>query len=261
MNLFTLRGKLPAKKKTLIEISGLILLAVIWWAVVATGLVRERILPSPIAVFLSYGELFTEGHLINNLLFSLSLNFLGYLEAIAISLPIGFLIGLLPVFRGLFERPVTALRYLPLSATIGLFILWFGIYTNMKIQFLTLGIIVYLLPVVIQRIDEVNQIYVDTVKTLGATKWQTIRSVFIPDVISRVSDDIRVLVAISWTYIIMAEVVNMSQGGIGALAYMSSRQARPDKVFAILLVIILIGFIQDKLFVLLDKWVFRHKYV
>lgn len=184
---------------------------------------------------------------------------MGYIEAVLICIPVGFLIGLFPLFRGLFHRNIDALRYIPLTAVTGLFIAWFGIENNMKIQFLAFGIIVYLLPVVVQRIDEVQKVYIHTVYTLGASSWQTIRTVFLPSVLSKISDDIRVLVAISWTYIIVAELVNKS-GGIGAMAYTAARQSRIDKVFAILLVIIFIGFLQDRLFVFLDKRLFPYKY-
>ena len=112
---------------------------------------------------------------------------------------------------------------------------------------------------VVQRVREVEEVYVQTAYTLGASKWQQIRTVFIPAVLSRVSDDVRVLVAISWTYIIVAELVNANSGGIGALAFKSARQSSIDKVFALLLVIIIIGFIQDKLFLLLDRILFPYK--
>ena len=72
-------------------------------------------------------------------------------------------------------------------------------------------------------------------------------------------DDIRVITAISWTYIIIAELLNR-QGGIGSLAYIKARQGQMEKVFAILIVIVLIGFLQDKLFVFIDKKLFPHKY-
>jgi NitT/TauT family transport system permease protein len=244
-----------------IELFGILGILIVWYGLVATNIIQSRILPSPITVFTSFGELIAGDHLFKNLGVSLGLNLLGYIEAVAIAIPLGFCIGLFPIFRGLFERPISAIRGLPLSAVLGLFILWFGISTNMKVQFLTLGVLVYLLPVVVQRIDEVKQIYVDTVKTLGANRWQTIRKVFIPDVLSRVSDDIRVLLPIAWTYIIMAEVINKSEGGIGALAYTAGRQSRPDKVFAILAMIILVVFLQDKLFLFLDRKFFKHKYV
>ncbi len=260
MNFFSLRGSLPSRTKTLVEIGGAMLFLIIWWALVYFGVVRSSILPSPIRVLTSFPELHFDDALIRNTLYSIKLNVLGYIEAVAIALPLGFLIGLFPLFRGLFERYITALRYLPLTAVIGLFILWFGIGINMKVQFLTLGILVYLLPVAVQRIDDVQKVYIDTVKTLGATKWQTIRFVFMPDVVSRISDDIRVLVAISWTYIIIAEVINKQEGGVGALIYTAARQSRVDKVFAVLLVIILVGFLQDKLMFALDRQLFPHKY-
>jgi len=259
--LFALRGELPPRTKTVIELTGLAAILLIWFTVVKTGLVPSRMLPSPDAVIISYGELFGQDHLVRNLLFSLMINVLGYIEAVVIAIPLGYLIGLLPIPRALCERWVTAGRFLPLSALVGIFILWFGMYTNMKVQFLTLGIVVYLLPMVILRIDNVDQIYVDTVKTLGASKWQTVKTVFIPMAMSKISEDIRVIVAISWTYIIIAEVVNRTQGGIGALCYSSSRAARPDKVFAILALIILVGIVQDKVFGFLDKLFFKHKYV
>jgi NitT/TauT family transport system permease protein len=261
VDLFALRGKLPPKTRLFIEFVGLVIILLAWWAAVATGLVSGRLLPSPISVVTSFAELVGQDHLVRNLLFSLMLNILGYIEAVLIALPIGFLVGLQPIPRALTERYITAGRFLPLSAVVGLFILWFGMYTNMKVQFLALGIIVYLLPMVIQRIDDVDQIFVDTVKTLGANKWQTVTSVFIPGALSKISDDIRVIVAISWTYIIIAEVVNKTQGGIGALCYTVSRAARPDKVFAILALIIMVGIVQDKLYMFLDKHILKHKYV
>jgi NitT/TauT family transport system permease protein len=160
----------------------------------------------------------------------------------------------------MFKKVLDALRFIPLTAVTGLFIVWFGIETNMKIQFLAFGIMVYLIPTVVQRIGETQEVFVQTAFTLGANKWQIIKHVFIPDVLSKISDDARILTAISWTYIIVAELVNKTDG-IGSLAFTAARQSRIDKVFAILVVIALIGFIQDKLFVLLDKQIFPFKHI
>lgn len=217
------------------------------------------LLPPPDKVVTSYPDLIEKDELFKNTLRSVWLNLQGYFWAIFISVPLGFLIGLLPLFRGLFSKQVDALRYLPLTALTGLFIIWFGIEDQMKIAFLAFGIIVYLLPVVVQRIDEVKDVYLKTAFTLGANNWQTIRSVYIPSVMSKLMDDIRVLTAISWTYIIIAELLNR-QGGIGSLIYIKARQGQIEKVFAVLIIIILIGFLQDRIFVYLDKRLFPHKY-
>lgn len=257
--LFELRGNLSKQTGLYIEIIGFCCLLIIWYLLPTLNLISNSILPSPVDVLKSFKELHFEDGLIRNLGYSIYLNLTGYVEAVMIAIPLGFIIGLFPLFRKLSERYVSAVRYLPLTAMTGIFIAWFGIYDNMKIQFLTFGIIVYLLPVVIQRIDEVQDVYIQTVQTLGASKLQIIINVFIPAVISKLSDDIRVLVAISWTYIIIAELLNKT-GGIGAMAYMASRQSRIDKVYAILFIIMFIGFLQDKLFTYLDKIIFPYKY-
>lgn len=259
--LFTLRGELPKKVSLTIEILGFFLILIIWTIIAGLGLLPAALLPSPLQVLSSIPQLHFEDALIRELLFSIKINVMGYFEAILISIPLGFTIGLFPLFRDMFRRYIDAVRFLPLTALTGLFIAWFGISTTMKVQFLAFGISVYLLPVIIQRIYEVDKVYCDTLYTLGANKWQIIKHVFIPDVFSKVIDDIRVLVAISWTYIIVAELLNKSEGGIGSLAYNSARQGRIDKVFAILIVIVIVGFIQDKLVSWSALILFPHKRV
>ncbi|MEZ5008588.1 MAG: ABC transporter permease subunit [Chitinophagales bacterium] len=262
MSLFKLKGTLNAQTKVILSILGFGILFLIWF-VLTVGqdpLISGAILPKPWAVLLSVGEMFRENQLMTNITKSIGLNLAGYLEAVLIAIPFGFLIGLFPFFRGTFQRQVDALRFVPLTAVTGLFIIWFGINIGMKVHFLAFGIFIYLLPIVVQRIDEIDDVYYKTVYTLGASNWQVIKSVYIPAVIARLSDDIRVLTAISWTYIIIAESLG-NQGGIGALIWRAGlRQGRSDKVFALLIIIILIGFLQDKLFLYLDKEFFPHKY-
>jgi len=215
-------------------------------------------LPPPIRVAKSYQSLIKEDKLFSNALQSIWINVQGYVWAVLICIPLGFAIGLFPLFRGLFSKQIDAIRYLPLSALVGLFVAWFGIDSQMKVAFLAFGIIVYLLPVIVQRIYEVQDVYLKTVFTLNANNWQTIKSVYLPSVMSKVMDDMRVLTAISWTYIIIAELINR-QGGIGSLIFIKARQGRLDKVFAILIVIVIIGFLQDQVFKLLDRTLFPHK--
>ena len=257
-NLFEIRGEFSDKQTQLFSVIGVAFLLLMWQAI--TTIVASPNTPTPLKVLTSFKELHFEDALVRNLGYSIKLNLLGYFKAILFAVPVGFLIGLFPITKALFNKPIDALRFIPLTAVTGLFIVWFGIENTMKVNFLAFGIIVYLLPIVIQRIGEVEPVYHQTVKTLGATRWQTIRSVYIPAVLAKVFDDIRVLVAISWTYIIVAELINKS-GGIGALAYTSARQSRIDKVFAVLLVIVVVGFLQDLLMKKIDKLVFPYKYL
>ena len=252
-----------ATQKLIFGLLGLGLVLLIWIALTAGAnpVLKPVVLPSPLSVLYAFPELLRENNLIRNMGFSIGLNLSGYLEAILITIPIGFFIGLVKYSRWGFQWQVDALRYVPLTALTLLFIVWFGIETDMKVHFLAFGIIIYMLPVMVQRIDEVDDVYLKTVHTLGATDWQVLKSVFFPSVVSRLSDDIRVLTAISWTYIIVAESINSNQGGLGTLIYaVGQRQVRSDKIFALLIIIMAIGVIQDKIFVRLDKQLFPYKY-
>ncbi len=217
------------------------------------------LLPRPDQTLFAYGPLFSKDKLVSNTLHSFWLNLQGYFWAILIALPIGMVLSLFPVIRSMFARQIDALRYLPLSALTGLFIIWFGLGDSMKIAFLAVGIIVYLIPVVMQRIQEVEDTMVQTAFTMGATPWQQIKKVFFPASLSYLMDDIRVLTAISWTYIIIAELLN-KETGIGSLIYTKARLGQTDRVFAILIVITLIGLCQDQLFKLIDRIINPHKY-
>ena len=77
---------------------------------------------------------------------------------------------------------------------------------------------------------------------------------------SRLLDDIRVLTAVSWTYIIVAEYINKDGGGLGALIYIKRRLQQVPDMFAIILVIVLIGFLQDRIFVYVGKRLFPHRH-
>jgi NitT/TauT family transport system permease protein len=258
---FELRGRLPQRTKTIVGIAGTMIMLIAWAAITEGGVIPKSILPSPVKVLTSFGELHYNDALVRNAAFSLLLNSLGLIEAIAFALPLGFIIGLFPVFRTMTGGYITAGRFIPLTAVVGVFIAWFGIETNMKVQFLAFSIFLFLLPVVVQKVDEVEEVYVQAVTTLGASKWQTVRLVFMPAVISRVFDSIRVLAALSWTYIVVAEMVNANGGGVGALSYIAARQSRIDKVFAILLTIVFIGFVQDRVLLHCDRILFPYKYL
>ncbi len=260
--MFKLRGPISPLQSMIFGILGFLSI-LLFWVLLTVGnapVMPPSILPAPFKVFSAFGEMFVENDLIRNICLSLGFNFGGYIKALLISIPIGFCIGLFPILRASYQRPVDGIRFIPITAITGLFIVAFGIGSGMKINFLAFGIMIYLIPIIIQRVDEVKDVYLKTVYTIGANAWDTIITVYIPSVLSKLSDDIRVLTAISWTYIIVAEGI-ANQGGLGSLIFfIGKRQGRPDKVFAILLLFILIGIIQDRLFVLLDRKFFPFKY-
>ncbi len=256
--LVDIRRDLTNDENFIIATCGFIAIVAVWQLIITLSNIPQQLFPSPISVMASFQELIGRDNLVHSLFYSLKLNSFGYIEAVCVSLPLGYFIGLFPISREAMRKPLDTMRFLPLPAMTGLFIAWFGIEDNMKIQFLAFSIAAYLVPVVVQRIQEVPEVYVETIKTLSNSRWAVIRTVFIPAGIEAIYEDIRVLVAISWTYIMVAELVNKTDG-LGALIYLAARQGRTDKVFAILLVITLIGLIQDRLFKFFGSILFSYK--
>lgn len=257
--LFALRGEVSTKTKTLLNFLGFALIILFWQAGVTIFKVSPAVLPSPLAILKSFRELWYDDKMFLEIYASVKLNMLGYIEAIAICLPLAYIIALIPLLNHLSSKMLDSIRYLPLSALLGLFIAWFGIGTDMKIHFLAFSIFVYLLPTCVDRVLKVDKVYEQTAYTLGASKWQLLKSVFFPASIRFISDDIRILNAISWTYIIIAEMVNKTNG-IGSAMFLTSRLSRIDKIFAWLIIIIIIGYLQDVIFKLIDKLLFPSKY-
>ncbi len=258
---FELRGQLPKTRRIQIGLIGLAGIILLWWLAVTLKIFNPKIVPTPFAIIGCLPELVTRDQMFRHLGLTIFMNGMSWIEGALIALPIGFLIGLFPILNALFGSYIQATRYIPLTATIVLFMAAFGIYMFMKVQFLTFAILVYLITAVVFRIQETPQVYVDAVKTLGANRWQIIKTVFIPQVLSRVSTDFINIVAISWTYAIYVELINKQEGGMGALIYnLYFRQSETEKLYALILVMVAIGFLFDQLFRLIDRKAFPFKY-
>jgi len=153
---------------------------------------------------------------------------------------------------------VAPLRYMPISAFINVLILWFGIYDGEKIAFLFLGVFVFLLPVVVSAIRQVPEELVQTAMTLGASKWQVIRTVLIPAALPDIFDSFRVMNAILWTYVILAETVNPGQS-LGYMVELARTHQKASWSFAGLIVIGGIGLITDQVIRMISAFLFRWK--
>lgn len=262
--LFKFGGELSAKKAALTGIIGGIVLLFIWFLITQFGLISPKILPNPIDVLAAFPRLISEKNLLGNTGYTIGLNLLGYVYALIIAIPCGFLIGIFPILRSMFQKPFEAIRFLPLPVTSGIFVTIFGLGFDMKASFLALGILIYILPVVTQRVLDLqnpnnvkDNVYLQTASTIGMTNWQKFRYVYWPYVMEKVYSDIRSLVAISYTYVTIAENIN-KEGGIGACINTMTRQSDMSSVYALLFLIIIIGITQDLIFKKFDPIIFKH---
>lgn len=257
-------GEISPKERTIIGIIGAIIIFLIWVWVTGVQWISPGILPTPFRVFSTLPELIKEYNLFSNIGYTVSLNLLGYVLALLIALPLGFLIGIYPLTNALFRNYFEAARYIPLPTVSGIFISIFGLAFGMKVSLLAFGIFIFTLPAVVQKIidlqnkdNEKDNIYIQTAKTIGMSNWQMFKYVYWPYTIERIYSDIRSLVAISYTYVVIAESLNKT-GGIGSMISTFTRQSRMPEIYMLLFIIVLIGILQDKVFKLLDPIIFKH---
>jgi NitT/TauT family transport system permease protein len=92
----------------------------------------------------------------------------------------------------------------------------------------------------------VPQEYVDTAYTLGASRWQVIRTILLPAALPEIVESFRVMNAIAWTYVILAEAVNPGTS-LGYLIQLAYSHSKPEWSFAGLLVIGGVGLLSDAL--------------
>jgi len=243
-SLFALRAPLP---RAISVTLGLVAPAVVlgaWCLVSYGGFAPPDFLPSPTEVVRGTLQLFLQYDLGDAVYISTRRIATAFVLASALALPLGVLMGAFEPINRVFDPVMAPLRYMPISAFIPLLILWFGIYETQKVAFLFLGVFVYLLPVVVSAVRAVPDELVQTSLTLGASRWQVVRTVLLPAALPEIFDSFRVMNAISWTYVILAEAVN-PEHGLGYMVELARTHQRASWSFAGLLVIGGIGLFTD----------------
>src|SRR2546421_5174097 len=256
LSLFSIRSPLPKRTAFLLGFVAPALVLGAWCAVSYGHLVRADFLPTPTEVVRGTLQLFFQYDLATAIYVSTRRIVLSFLLACALALPLGVFMGTFDPVNRFFEPIMAPLRYMPISAFIPLLILWFGIYEQEKIAFLFLGVFVYLLPVVVSSIRLVPEELVQTALTLGASKFQVIRTVLLPAALPEIFDSFRVMNAIAWTYVILAEAVN-PEHGLGYMVELARTHQKASWSFAGLIVIGGIGLLTDFLIRALSGALFR----
>lgn len=256
--LFALRAPLPRKLRPWLAIAAPALVMLVWCVLSYGELVEPTFLPSPSEVVKGLLQLFFEKDLGLAIWTSTRRITIAFMLAAAVAMPLGIAMGAFEPVNRFFEPVMAPLRFMPISAFIPLLIVWFGIEESQKIAFLFLGVFVYLLPVVVTAIRAVPQEYVDTAYTLGASKLQVINTVLIPAALPEIFESFRVMNAIAWTYVILAEAVNPGTS-LGYLIQLAYTHAKPQWSFAGLVVIGGVGLLTDGLIRALNALLFRWK--
>ena len=215
------------------------------------GLQMEPLyLPSPEAVIERTGKVLDEGFrgtsLLGHLGWSLFRVVAGFICGAIVGIPLGYAMGLSNWFRGWFDPIVEFMRPVPPLALIPLVIIWAGIGEKGKIILLFLAALWIMAIAARAGVSGVNIAKVHAAYSLGASKWQIMRYVIIPNSLPEIFTGARVAMGVCWGTVVAAELV-AAEKGAGMMIMVASKFQNTDIVILGIILIGVIGFGIDML--------------
>lgn len=202
-----------------------------------------KVLPRPTEVLEALRNLWMTQGLGQELIVSFKTN----LEALAwtsvISLGLAYL-TVLPVFRP-FVAAVSKGRFLSLAGFTFVFTLMFGGGHQLKTSLLVFSMTVFFITSMASVIAAIPKADFDHARTLQMSEWRVVWEVVILGTADKAFEVMRQNAAIGWMMLTMVEGIVRSEGGVGTVLLNESKHFRLPDVFAIQIVILLVGLLQD----------------
>ncbi|SFL93038.1 NitT/TauT family transport system permease protein [Halopseudomonas pachastrellae] len=256
-DLFEFKQPVAPSTKVVLGIAAWCLLLLGWhWAATWGGEVSP-LFPGPLQVLGALRELFFERGFASDVWSSLTRIGISFALAALIAIPLGVLMGSFASVSAFFNPLVSAFRYLPAPAFIPLLLMWLGTGDEQKIALLMLGVIWFLITLVSDVTSQVPQDFIETSKTLGGSKRIVLWTVVVRSALPGIVDTCRQMMAVSWTYLVIAEIVAATDG-IGAMMMRARRFVHVDEIMAGIVVIGVLGLLCDLAFRALHWWWFPY---
>ncbi len=272
-NLFEIRRPTPRLLAWGLGAAYILLVLFAWWFV-TRGAAEERIvspviLPSPGEVLQSIPMLVKDtprfpGGIQRHLGISLVRVIKSCIIATIIVVPLGILMGAYGPIRAFFEPLNIIAGYLPLIIIVPLSFVWFAPLGGdwQKVLFLAIACFVYMLPLIVKAVDEVDEMFLNTGMTLGARGPQLLLKVLFPIALPDIYTAIRLSFGVAWTWILVGEglAADPETGGLG---YVFNAAYRNDKVLMYIpaFIILVVGFLADRILAWVGKFLFPYRYL
>lgn len=241
-------------------ISGLMVWALffaIWVLATRAGWVNALLVPPPGDVITSLWDLFANRGFGWDVLISITRVMVAFALACAIAIPLGVSAGSFPAVEALVMPFVSAWRYLPAPSFIPILLMWFGTGEAPKLALLFIGVVFFLITLVVDHTKNVRKELIETALTLGANRSVTVGRVIFPAVLPDIMVAMRQMLAMAWTYLVIAEIV-ASTTGIGAMMMRARRFLNTDEILAGIIVIGALGLLFDLAFAALHRAAFPY---
>lgn len=224
----------------LLGASSVILLVVIWQVVTDLNLVKQIFLPTPLQVLDGLKSIFSGGAIWNDLAVSGEEFIIGLGISIAIGASLGILTGWYRAVDEFFKPIVVALNSMPQVAVIPLLILIFGIGITPKVIVVILSCAPVILMNTTTGVGNVDERLMRVARSFGATDWQAIRTIVIPEVVPFFMTGLRISIGRAIIGVVVGEIF-ASKAGIGNLLISASDSFNMPVMYASVIIITAIG--------------------
>src|SRR5262245_38542213 len=252
----------PRIKPVLLAVAFPLLLLAIWHF--ATAGRPASLIPPPYDVWQELEDLAVGGvnddaysrTLLTHLLASISRVYGGFALALAVALPLGLLIGRVPLVRQLIDPTIQILRPVPVTAWLPLAMIIFGLGPRSAFFLVFLGAFYPILVNTIFGVRAVEPRLFEAASMLGCTGAAQFFRVVLPAALPSIFTGMRLGLGFAWVVIVVGEMTGV-QTGLGAIIMEARQLSRTEIVICGMIVIGMRGFITDRLVLLLGRRLLR----
>lgn len=223
-----------------------------------------RLVPSPVSVAMMMWDFAFGGIYDDAYSASLPIHFWksvqrvygGFFCAAALGIPLGLMIGRIPLLRALLDPTLSLLRPIPVTAWLPLSMIFFGLGPRAAIFLVFLGAFFPILLNTVFGVKSVDVRLFEAAEMLGCSGPQLFRSVVLPAALPSIFNGLRLGASFAWILIVVGEMTGVPEG-LGAVIMDGRTLSRTDLVITGMIIIGITGFLSDRILLLLSNYFLR----
>lgn len=192
----------------------------------------------------------------DHLFASLSRVYGGFALAFVVALPLGLMIGRIPVVRRLLDPTLQVMRPIPVTAWLPLAMIMFGLGPRSAVFLVCLGAFYPILINTIFGVRSVDPRLFEAASMLGCQGTAQFFKVVLPASLPAIFTGLRLGLGFAWVVIVVGEMTGV-QTGLGAIIMEARQLSRTEIVISGMIVIGIAGFVSDRLVMLLGRYLLR----
>ncbi|NPV74000.1 MAG: ABC transporter permease [Pelotomaculum sp.] len=172
------------------------------WQLAANHYHSNFLMPSPWKTMVTFISVVHDPEVVKNLLITLKRVLTGFLYALMIGVPLGFLMGYSKAVMNILDPLIDSVRQVPIMAWVPLTIVWFGLGDGPTVFLIAFAGV---FPVILNTIAGVQNIpkdYYNAARSMGAGPWSIFVNVIVPGSLPDILTGGRIAVGLGWMSVI-----------------------------------------------------------